>query len=217
MTERRFDAVVFDNDGLLLDTERAWTRAERTLFERHGHPFTPATKREMLGQSMASVASLLEDRLAAPGRGAALVAELEALVFEEVAHAAPPRPGALALLARLREAGLPLGLASNSRRAFVDRALAHASLGHDTFTAICAGDEVAHPKPAPDIYLAVCAALGVAPARTIALEDSPTGVAAAVAAGCFTIGVPSLAGVELGEAQLVVTSLAAPEILALIG
>ena len=74
-----------------------------------------------------------------------------------------------------------------------------------------------HPKPAPDIYLAACAALGTEPARTLVLEDSPTGVAAARAAGCYTIGVPSLEGVELAGADLVVASLAAPAITRALG
>jgi beta-phosphoglucomutase-like phosphatase (HAD superfamily) len=215
-SERRFDAVIFDNDGLLLDTEDAWTRAERTLFERHGHRFTPSAKRAMIGVSAARAAVLLEQLLDLPGQGAALINELQGLALHEVGVAAPPRHGAVALTVCLREARFPLGLASNSNRDFVDRALARSSLRPDTFTAICAGDEVAHPKPAPDIYLAVCAALGVDPARTIALEDSPTGVAAAVAAGCYTIGVPSFEGVVLSQADLVVETLASEEILALV-
>jgi beta-phosphoglucomutase-like phosphatase (HAD superfamily) len=78
-------------------------------------------------------------------------------------------------------------------------------------------DEVEHPKPAPDLYLASCAALGTEPSRTLALEDSPTGVAAARAAGCYTIGVPSLEGIELDDADLVVGSLADPAITRVLG
>jgi beta-phosphoglucomutase-like phosphatase (HAD superfamily) len=70
------------------------------------------------------------------------------------------------------------------------------------------GDEVAHEKPAPDIYLTICEMLGVLPARAAVLEDSPTGVAAGAAAGCYVIGVPSVAGVVLEQADIVVASLA---------
>jgi HAD superfamily hydrolase (TIGR01509 family) len=214
---RRFDAVVFDNDGLLLDTEEAWTRAERELFERRGVEFTAAHKRELLGTSARAAASALEVMLDAPGRGTLLIAELAMLVLEEMRHYAPPRPGALALLARLADAGIPAAMASNSPRVLVDRALETAGIPQSAFVAIVTADVVPVPKPAPDIYLAACAALAVEPARTLALEDSPTGVAAAVAAGCFTVAVPSLEGVSLAQAAFIAPALDAPEILEVLG
>jgi HAD superfamily hydrolase (TIGR01509 family) len=130
---------------------------------------------------------------------------------------AAPRPGALELLARLRAAAIPVALASNSPRVLVNCALATAGIAQETFAAILTADAVAVPKPAPDVYLAACAALGTAPSRTLALEDSPTGVAAAVAAGCYTVGVPSLDGVALEEAAFVADSLAAPAIIQALG
>jgi HAD superfamily hydrolase (TIGR01509 family) len=214
---RRFDGVVFDNDGLLLDTEESWTRAERTLFERRGLEFTPEHKRQLLGTSARAAAALLERIFDAPGRGRLLIAELGVLVLSEMSRYAAPRPGALELLARLREAAIPAALASNSPRMLVNRALATAGIANDTFVAILTADAVAVPKPAPDVYLAACAALGTEPARTLALEDSPTGVAAAVAAGCFTVGVPSLEGVGLEQAAFVVDSLDAPAITDVLG
>jgi HAD superfamily hydrolase (TIGR01509 family) len=214
---RRFDAVVFDNDGLLLDTEESWTRAERTLFERRGLEFTPEHKRQLLGTSAKAAAALLEETFDAPGRGRLLIAELGMLVLAEMSRYADPRPGALELLALLRDAAIPVALASNSPRMLVNRALATAGIAQDTFAAIVTADMVAVPKPAPDIYLAACAALGSEPARTLALEDSPTGVAAAVAAGCFTVGVPSLDGVALDGASFVAGSLDAPAIIETLG
>jgi HAD superfamily hydrolase (TIGR01509 family) len=204
----RFDAVIFDNDGLLLDTEQAWTRAEETLFARRGRQFTIEHKREMLGCAGHVAEGKLAAMLELPDAGEALFKELQVLALEEIGRSALPRPGALELLARLRAQEMPLGLASNSTREFVDQALATAGIAKDTFAASCAGDEVAQPKPAPEIYLVVCAALGVDPARTAVLEDSPTGVAAAVAAGCFVIGVPSVEGVPLEGAALTAASLA---------
>jgi HAD superfamily hydrolase (TIGR01509 family) len=209
-------AVIFDNDGLLLDTERAWTRAEETLFERHGATFTIEHKRYILGSSGEVAAAKLEELLALPGRGQALRDELQEIVMEEVLRGAPPMPGAVELLAELRRRGVPVGLASNSLREFVDRALAVSGMA-DGFEVTLAGDEVARPKPAPDLYLGVAARLGVATEDCVALEDSQTGVAAARAAGMFVIGVPNLAGVELPEADLVAGSLRDPAVHAALG
>ncbi len=211
------DAVVFDIDGLLLDTEESWTAAERTLFERRGLVFTPEHKRELLGTAPDIAAATLEELFDEPGRGRAIIAELGMLVYVEIGRYAPPRPGALELVARLRDAGVPMSLASNSPRILADRALATAGVDQSWFVSVRTGDEVAHPKPAPDLYLASCAALGTEPSRTLALEDSPTGVASARAAGCYTIGVPSLEGIELGDADLVVGSLADPAITRVLG
>src|SRR4051794_1761829 len=199
-------AAVFDCDGLLLDTESAWTRGEEVLYRRHGREFTIEHKRELLGTSGPRARALFERHLGQPGRGHELAAELLDLVFAEVARAAPPQPGAREVVAALRAAGVPLGLASNSPTALVELALRVAGLD-DAFDSVLTAEDVEHPKPAPDVYLASCRALGAEPGRAIALEDSHTGVGAAVAAGMFVIGVPSLEGVGLDEAHLVAPSL----------
>jgi HAD superfamily hydrolase (TIGR01509 family) len=199
--------VVFDCDGLLLDTESAWTRAEIALYARHGVEFTLDHKREMLGTAGRESRDWLERHLGLPGRGEELAAEMRALVLDELGDGAPPRPGALELLEALRAQGTPVGLASNSFRAFVDAALAPGDLAA-RFGSVLSFEEVARPKPAPDIYLESCARLGADPADSVALEDSPTGVAAAVAAGMRVVAVPSLEGVDLSAAHLVAPSLA---------
>jgi HAD superfamily hydrolase (TIGR01509 family) len=212
-------AVVFDNDGLTLDTEQAWTRAEALLFARYGAAFTDDHKRDLLGSSRAVAAAKLEGHLeggAGSVSGLALVDELFDLVMVELDHGAPPMPGAVELLRALRAAGTPVGLASNSPRAFVDKALTVAGL-HGRFDVTVAGDEVAHAKPAPDGYLAAAAALGADPATCVALEDSCTGVAAARAAGMTVIGVPSFPGVVLDGADLVAQSLRDPRVAAALG
>ena len=209
-------AVVFDNDGLTLDTEQAWTRAEELLFRRYGAAFTDDHKRDLLGSSRAVAAAKLEGHLLRPGYGAGLVDELFALVMDELDHGAPPMPGAVGLLGALRAAGTPVGLASNSPRAFVDKALRVAGL-EGLFDVTVAGDEVAQAKPAPDGYLAAAAALGADPAACVALEDSRTGVAAARAAGMTVIGVPSFPGVVLDEAHVVAESLHDPRVAAALG
>ena len=195
------DAVVFDNDGLLLDTESVWTRAEEDLFERRGLEFTPADKRQLVGTSAAIAGAILERRLGEPGRAEELIEELNALVVAELEHGVEAMVGARELLERLREQGVPIGLVSNSPLRFVKRSIEIVGFeGH--FDVVLSAHEVAAPKPAPDPYLEACRRLGVEPGPSVvALEDSPTGVAAARAAGLTVIGVPSVEGIELEEAH----------------
>ena len=200
-------AVVFDNDGLLLDTESVWTRAEEDLFERRGSAFTPADKRKLVGTSAAIAGGVLEERLGEPGRAAALIEELNELVVAELEHGVEAMIGALDLLEALRRRGTPIGLVSNSPLAFVVRSLELVGF-ENHFDVILSAHEVAAPKPAPDPYLEACRRLGVdAGPGVVALEDSPTGVAAARAAGLTVIGIPSIDGVALDEAHHLAESL----------
>jgi HAD superfamily hydrolase (TIGR01509 family) len=213
----RIEAVVFDNDGLLLDTEEAWTRAETALFARHGRTFTVEHKRDLIGTSPATSAAKLEAILELPGRGPALMDELHDLVMEETLAGVPPRPGALELVEAVGAAGLPVGLASNSSRAFVERVLSGARLLDGQFDVVVTSEDVEHPKPAPDLYLAACAALGADPTRSAALEDSATGVAAARAAGMYVIAVPYFPDLPIDGASLTVKSLADPRVAEALG
>ena len=200
-------AVVFDNDGLLLDTESVWTRAEQDLFDRRGTEFTPADKLELVGTSAEIAGAILERRLGEPGRAAELIEELNELVVAELEHGVEAMIGARELLIRLRERGTPIGLVSNSPPAFVLRSLEIAGFD-DQFDVVLSAHEVAAPKPAPDPYLEACRRLGVEPGpAVVALEDSPTGVAAARAAGLTVIGVPSIEGIDLDEAHHIAESL----------
>jgi HAD superfamily hydrolase (TIGR01509 family) len=200
-------AVVFDNDGLLLDTESVWTRAERDLFERRRLEFTPAHKHELVGTSAEIAGGILERRLGEPGRARELIEELNELVIAELEHGVEAMLGARDLLRALRRRGTPIGLVSNSPLAFVRRSLEIVGFV-DKFDVVISAHEVAAPKPAPDPYLEACRRLGVAPGPdVVALEDSPTGVAAARAAGLTVIGIPSLDGIELTEAHEIAESL----------
>jgi HAD superfamily hydrolase (TIGR01509 family) len=210
-------AVIFDNDGLLLDTETVWTRAEQDLFSRRGLEFTLEHKHEVVGTSAQVAGAIFERQLGEPGRASAIVAELDELVFEELEKGIEPMPGALALVADLRERGTPIAIASNSPARFIGRALELVGLDR-AFTVRVSGHEVPAPKPAPDVYLTACEGLGVAADRdVVVLEDSPTGVAAGVAAGLTVLGVPSLPGVELDGAHEVHGSLAADELRSRLG
>ncbi|MGN6215609.1 MAG: HAD family hydrolase [Solirubrobacterales bacterium] len=200
-------AVVFDNDGLLLDTESVWTRAEQDLFERRGLEFTPADKRELVGTSAEIAGGILERRLGEPGRATELIEELNELVVAELERGVEAMIGARELLEQLRRRGTPMALVSNSPLRFVRRSIELAGF-EDHFDVVVSAHEVAAPKPAPDPYLEACRRLGVeAGPEVVALEDSPTGVAAARAAGLTVIGIPSIEGIALEEAHHLAESL----------
>ncbi len=212
-----FQAVVFDNDGLLLDTEEAWTRAEEVLFGRRGREFTMEHKRWLIGSSRSVAAEKLEVMLDLPGAGEPLMDELHELVMDEALKGVPPRPGAVELLDALGAAGVPLGLASNSSREFVERTLERAGLLNGRFACVVTADDVEHPKPAPDLYLEACRSLGAEPAASAALEDSPPGVSSAAAAGMFVIAVPYFPDQTVAGASLVAGSLADPAVAGALG
>ncbi|MDQ2940867.1 MAG: HAD family phosphatase [Chloroflexota bacterium] len=203
----RFGAVVFDMDGLLLDTEVLWQRAEEELFRRHGDRFTQADKLTVMGTSFAMTARYFAERLGrAEEQGTELVAELRQLMHGLLQEQVSSRPGAVELVARLLADGVRLALASNSSRFLVDTALATAGLT-DAFETIVTSDDVEHAKPAPDIYLLACARLGVEPWDTLALEDSAPGIEAAKAAGLACIAVPQFAETDVSAADRVIDSL----------
>jgi len=202
----RYRAVVFDMDGLLLDTEVVWQAAEEQLFAAHGAVFTREDKLAVIGTSFDLTARYFAERLGQPPeRGPALVEEMVLSMYQALQVDVAGRPGALELVARLR-GRLPLALASNSPRRLVDAALATARLT-DVFDVIVTSDDVAHSKPAPDIYLLVCQRLGVEPEHVLALEDSGAGVAAAKAAGLACIAVPQFAETDVAAADRVIDSL----------
>jgi HAD superfamily hydrolase (TIGR01509 family) len=208
-------AVVFDCDGLLLDTEAAWTRAETDLFAKHGKAFGLQEKQALIGTSFPESARRLEVMLGLADQGAQLVEELIRLAAMEFAVGIQPLPGARDLVEALK-GRLPIGVASNSLRHLLELALRGAGM-EGAFDVVLAGDEVADPKPAPDLYLEACRRLGSDPAETIALEDTPTGVTAAKAAGVYVIGIPSLDGLSLDQADLLAGSLDDPSVWAAVG
>jgi HAD superfamily hydrolase (TIGR01509 family) len=205
---------VFDCDGLLLETEECWSRAESELFERYGRTFGPDEKRALIGTSSTAGSRVLERLLEQPGRADELGAELLELVERRLLTEAVAFPGAIELVDEAR-AKYPVGVASNTPGRLLRGALACAGLD-GAFGAVVAADDVDEPKPSPDVYLRACGLLRAEAARSIALEDSPVGVASARAAGMFVIGVPSFPGIVL-EADLVAPALEAPELRAALG
>jgi HAD superfamily hydrolase (TIGR01509 family) len=210
------EAVLFDNDGLLLDTESVWSRAEQTLFERRDRTFTIDHKRALVGSSEKIAGRKLARFLDEPGRESQIMQELNGIVLAELEGGVDPMIGAVELIGLLQSAGVPIGLVSNSPRLFIERSHEVAATGIE-FDVVVSGHEVPEAKPAPDAYLEACRKLGVESSReVIALEDSPGGVAAALAAGLFVIGVPSVPGVEL-NADLVASTLEQDAVLERLG
>lgn len=205
---------MFDCDGVLLDTEAAWTRAETKWFARYGRSYGLEDKRLLIGTSLEDAARALEELIGQTGRTAELAAELVELAAEEFAHGVEPMPGAVELVGELR-GRRPIAVASNSLRRLVDLALGGSGLS-EWFEVIVAGDEVARAKPAPDLYLEACRRLGIPPEQAVAVEDSPAGVSSARAAGLYVVGIPYLADLEV-DADLVGRSLEDPEVRAALG
>jgi HAD superfamily hydrolase (TIGR01509 family) len=174
-------------DGTLVDTEPYWLSAETRLVESYGGVWTEADGLQLVGSSLERSAIILQSRGVRLGTDE-IVSVLTDRVLEQIDTAVPWRPGARELLASLREAGVPSALVTMSIGRMAQRVVS--AVGFDAFDTVVSGDMVAEGKPAPDCYLLAAETLGVDPRRSVAIEDSEYGVAAAVAAGMATIAVP---------------------------
>jgi HAD superfamily hydrolase (TIGR01509 family) len=181
-------AVLWDMDGTLVDTEPYWIAEERALVELHGGVWTDEHAYQLVGNDLMVSAQYIIDHAPIPLTPVEVVHELLAGVVRRVSEHVPWRPGAWELLEALGEAGVPCALVTMSWRSLADVFVS--SLPAGTFAAVITGDEVAHGKPHPEPYRAAARALGVELQDCVAIEDSPPGVASAVAAGVPTIAVP---------------------------
>jgi HAD superfamily hydrolase (TIGR01509 family) len=182
------EAVVFDLDGVLVDSEPVWEQVRRQVVAEHGGHWAPDAQQRLMGMSTGEWARYLGEDLGVglpPETIAALVIDrMKARYAEHV----PFMPGAVDAVRRLA-ARWPLGLASSSPPVLIDAVLDGAGL-RDCFAVTMSTEEVAHGKPAPDIYLAVTKRLGHRPERCAAVEDSANGLRSAAAAGLRVIAVP---------------------------
>lgn len=197
-------AIVFDCDGLLMDTEPCWTIAETAVFTRRGMPFGLEQKALLIGKSIEDAGEALAIAFGETGQGPALAEELLGLVEGVVSEHALAHAGALTLV-EIFEGAVAIAVASNSPRRLLDMAL-HRGGFKGKFPCSFAADEVEAPKPAPDLYLRACEELGVAPTDALAFEDSMTGLRSARAAGLKVVGIPSLPNVTL-SADVIFASL----------
>ena len=183
------DAVVFDLDGVLIDSEPVWEQVRRGLVAERGGHWAPDAQRRLMGMSTQEWARYLSEDIGVglpPDQVAALVIERMTARYRE---RIPFLPGAADAVRRLA-ARWPLGLASSAPAVLIETVLEAAGL-RSYFQVTMSTEQVPHGKPAPDIYLATAARLGVAPADCVALEDSLPGCRAALAAGMRVIVCPS--------------------------
>jgi HAD superfamily hydrolase (TIGR01509 family) len=182
-------------DGTIVDTEPFWMRAETALVQRFGGSWSPEQALALVGLGLEDSARILQRRgvrLPVPE----IIDTLTDDVVRDLAGGLPWRPGALDLLGALRDAGVPTALVTMSVRRMAE-AIA-AAIPFPAFDAIVSGSDVDRPKPFPDAYEQAAELLGIDPTEAVAIEDSPTGLASAVAAGTTAIGVPHLVPLPAG-------------------
>lgn len=189
-------AVLFDMDGLLVDSEPLWTVAETELAIRLGGTWNDEVKAACVGHRLDSAVPIIlrhYDVEPRPEVVAEAVEFLQRRMVEQFETSLPLHAGAVDLLDELRVRGVPTALVSSSWRALVDAAL---RVLEAPFDVTLAGDEVTHAKPHPEPYLTACARLGVPADRAVVLEDALSGVLSAEAAGCAVVAVPFVAPIE---------------------
>jgi HAD superfamily hydrolase (TIGR01509 family) len=182
-------ALVFDLDGVLLDSEQVWNEAKEQLVRERGGRWRDDAPRRMMGMSSPEWARYLRDELGVPLEIGAIsdevVRRLERIYRTEL----PLIDGAVEAVERLATR-VPLGLASSSNREIIDLFLELSGLG-SRFAAVISSEEVERGKPAPDVYLEVLRRIGANPARSVAVEDSENGIRAAKAAGMRVVALPN--------------------------
>jgi HAD superfamily hydrolase (TIGR01509 family) len=183
------DAIVFDLDGVLVDSESVWDEARRAVVADNGGSWRPEATTAMMGMSSPEWSRYLRDQLDVALDPEQISAHVVQRVLDVYRREVPLLPGAVRAV-RALAARWPLGLASSANRPVIDAVLQTAGLA-DSFAATVSGEEVAHGKPAPDVYLAAADKLGVEPARAAAVEDSTNGLRSAAAAGMLVIAVPN--------------------------
>jgi HAD superfamily hydrolase (TIGR01509 family) len=204
-TNRTLQGVLFDMDGLLVDSEPIWFEAECGVMARLHGRWSEADQQALVGGSLSHTVSYLLARADRPASreevGRWLVESMTSLLMSRTLTM---MPGASELLAEVRAAGLPHALVTSSERPIMDAVLLQLGVG---FTAtVCAGD-VTRGKPDPEPYLLAAALLGADPRACVALEDSPNGAASADAAGCRLVAVPSLVPIPARPGRVVAASL----------
>ncbi len=181
-------AVLWDFDGTIVDTEPYWIEAETEIIESYGGTWSHEQALQLVGSDLIASARMIIEQTGVPFTPPDLVERLLDGVVTHLSREIPWRPGARELLADLRAHDLRCGMVTMSYRRFVQPVLD--ALPPDTFDCIVTGEVVSDGKPHPEPYLAAARQLGVAPGECLAVEDSPTGIASALAAGCRTLAVP---------------------------
>jgi HAD superfamily hydrolase (TIGR01509 family) len=182
-------AVVFDMDGVLVDTERDWDSARRQVAEASGGRWKPGATTDMLGMSAPEWSHYMHDQLGVDAEPEEINRRVVGRVLERVGSSPPLLPGAAAAVESIA-AGWPLAVASSANRQVIDAVLEASGLAR-FFTATLSSEEVERGKPAPDVYLAAARALGVDSSAVVAIEDSANGIRSAAAAGMVVVALPN--------------------------
>jgi HAD superfamily hydrolase (TIGR01509 family) len=203
------DAVVFDLDGVLIDSEQVWDTVREELALERGGRWHPGAQRDMMGMSSPEWSRYMHDKIGLRESPEEINRIVVDRMLERYADGPPWLPGALDAVARIARS-YRLGLASSSNRELIDAVLAAGGIAH-LFASVLSSEQVARGKPAPDVYLASTRALGVSPAASVAIEDSHNGIRAARAAGMHCIAIPNAQfppGEALDDTDLVLGSVA---------
>jgi HAD superfamily hydrolase (TIGR01509 family) len=182
-------AVVFDMDGVLVDTERDWDSARREVAQAAGGRWTPDATTDMIGMSAPEWSRYMHDELGVDAEPGEINRRVVARMLERVGSEPPLLPGAAAAVESLA-ARWPLGLASSANRPVIEAVLEASGLAR-FFAAVVSSEEVPTGKPAPDVYFAAARALDVDPAEAVAIEDSTNGIRSAAAAGMLVVALPN--------------------------
>ncbi|MGI5272050.1 HAD family hydrolase [Nonomuraea sp. CA-218870] len=199
------EAVFFDMDGLLVDTERVWLEVETEVMGRLGTNWTPEHQAHLVGGSMERTVDYMLGVSESPVPAWTVREWMVTGMVARLAGGVRIMPGAAELLDALRDEGVPVALVTSSLLEIADAVLKH--VGRERFDVVVTADDVVRTKPDPEPYLTAADLVKAEPVRCVVLEDSPNGVAAATAAGCAVVAVPSLLPVEPAPGRLVVPSL----------
>ena len=198
-------AVLFDMDGTIVDTEPYWIAAEYALVESYGGAWTDEHAHALVGNALIDSAIYIREHGAVPLPPEEIVDRLLDEVVRAAEASVPWRPGAVELLTELGDRGVPCALVTMSYRRLAATVIEKLQAG--AFATVVTGDQVVDGKPHPEAYLTAAARLGVDPRRCVAIEDSPTGIASAEAAGALVVAVPHNVPIPLGPGRVLVDSL----------
>jgi HAD superfamily hydrolase (TIGR01509 family) len=205
----RFDAIIFDMDGVLIDSEPLHFEVLNEVLSLDGHTLSRAENEEFIGTTTEAMWATLIARRGLVRPMAEYRALYDEILLRVLRQPREPAPGVLALIQRARQLGMRLGVASSSRRLWIEATLGSLGLS-ESFDTLVSGDDVVRGKPDPQIYLLAAQRLGLSPRRCLAIEDSPNGVQSARAAGMAVLGVRTsyTAHLRLEGAERIVDSLA---------
>lgn len=211
-------AVVFDLDGLMFNTEDLYDEAGALMLRRRGKEFTAGLKRKMMGLPSRLALQVMIDVHCLDATAEELERESDAIFAEILGPRLAPMKGLVELLEALEAASIPKAIATSSRRSFTKKVLSHFDF-EPRFQFLLTSEDVHQGKPHPEVYFAAAERFGLTPAQLLVLEDSENGCRAAVAAGTYTVAVPSphSSDHDFDGVHLVADSLADPRVYAAIG